>query len=89
MFSKPYRYDTFDFSDPKFDEEIRHFTKEAPLSNELRGSKHFLYTSRVHTGLYSILIKLGAQIDTTGAKEILSELLDMEFESYKEKHEAA
>jgi len=84
MFSKPYKYNTFDFSDPKFDEEIRHFTKEAPLSNELRGSKHFLYTSRVHTGLYSILIKLGAQIDTTGAKDILSELLDMEFESFNE-----
>lgn len=82
MFSKPYKYDVFDFSDPTFDEEIRHFTKEAPLSNELRGSKHFLYTSRVHTGLYSILIKLGAQIDTTGAKVILSELLDMEFEHY-------
>ncbi|MFV1883339.1 MAG: ABC1 kinase family protein [Balneola sp.] len=84
MFSKPYKYDVFDFSDPKFDAEIRHFTKEAPLSNELRGSKHFLYTSRVHTGLYSILIKLGAQIKTTGAKEILSELLDMEFESFQE-----
>ncbi|MEQ9309101.1 MAG: AarF/ABC1/UbiB kinase family protein [Balneolaceae bacterium] len=84
MFSKPYKYDTFDFSDPKFDEEIRHFTKEAPLSNELRGSKHFLYTSRVHTGLYSILIKLGAQIDTTKAKIILSELLDMEFNEYVE-----
>lgn len=82
MFSKPYKYDVFDFSDPTFDEEIRHFTKEAPLSNELRGSKHFLYTSRVHTGLYSILIKLGAQVDTTGAKVILSELLDMEFEHY-------
>ncbi len=82
MFSRPYRYDVFDFSDPKFDQEIRHFTKEAPLSNELRGSKHFLYTSRVHTGLYSILIKLGAQIETSGAKKILSELLDMEFETY-------
>ncbi|MBO6522184.1 MAG: AarF/ABC1/UbiB kinase family protein [Balneolaceae bacterium] len=84
MFSKPYKYDVFDFSDPKFDAEIRHFTKEAPLSNELRGSKHFLYTSRVHTGLYSMLIKLGAQIDTTGAKVILSELLDMEFAEYAE-----
>lgn len=84
MFSKPYKYDVFDFSDPKFDEEIRHFTKEAPLSNELRGSKHFLYTSRVHTGLYSILIKLGAQINTSSAKVILSELLDMEFGNFAE-----
>lgn len=82
MFSKPYRYDSFDFSDPYYDQQIRHFTKEAPLSNELRGSKHFIYTSRVHTGLYNILIKLGAQIDTTRSKEILSELLDMDFDSH-------
>lgn len=84
MFSKPYRYDYFDFSNPDFDNEIRHFTKEAPLSNEVRGSKHFLYTSRVHTGLYSILIKLGAIISTENAKGILSELLDMSFDPYRE-----
>lgn len=83
MFSRPYRYDTFDFDSADYDAEIRHFTKEAPLSNELRGSKHFLYTSRVHTGLYSILIKMGAQINTLWAKEVLSELLDMEFEQFK------
>ena len=84
MFSKPYRYDFFDFSNPDFDNEIRHFTKEAPLSNEIRGSKHFLYTSRVHTGLYSILIKLGAVISTKNSKLILSELLDMSFDPYRE-----
>ena len=84
MFSKPYRYDFFDFSNPDFDNEIRHFTKEAPLSNEVRGSKHFLYTSRVHTGLYSILIKLGAVISTKNSKLILSELLDMSFDPYRE-----
>ena len=84
MFSKPYRYDFFDFSNPDFDNEIRHFTKEAPLSNEVRGSKHFLYTSRVHTGLYSILIKLGAVISTKNSKLILSKLLDMSFDPYRE-----
>ena len=84
MFSKPYRCDTFHFDNPAYDEEIRHFTKEAPLSNELRGSKHFLYTSRVHTGLYSILIKMGASINTTWSKEVLSTLLDMKFEPFKE-----
>ena len=84
MFSKPYRYEHFDFSNPSFDRDIRHFTKEAPLSNEVRGSKHFLYTSRVHTGLYSLLIKLGAVISSQRAKEILSDLLDMSFEPYRE-----
>lgn len=80
MFSKPYKEEVFDFRDPEYDKTLRHFTKEAPLSNELRGSKHFLYTSRVHTGLYSILIKLGAQISTTKSKRILSDLLGMEFQ---------
>mgnify|MGYP001275016020 CR=1 FL=1 len=84
MFSKPYRYEYFDFSNSDFDNEIRHFTKEAPLSNEIRGSKHFLYTSRVHTGLYNILIKLGAIVSTENAKLILSELLDMSFDPYRE-----
>lgn len=82
MFSKPYKYDVFDFDDASYDEQIRHFTKEAPLSNELRGSKHFLYTSRVHTGLYSILIKLGAKINNEKSKEILTELLGMDFEKH-------
>jgi len=84
LFSKPYRYNTFHFDNSVYDAEIRHFTKEAPLSNELRGSKHFIYTSRVHTGLYSILIKMGARIDTTLAKKVLSDLLDMEFDQFNE-----
>jgi predicted unusual protein kinase regulating ubiquinone biosynthesis (AarF/ABC1/UbiB family) len=84
IFSKPYRYDIFNFDDPNYDAAIRHFTKEAPLSTELRGSKHFLYTSRVHTGLYSLLIKLGAQIDTRSAKKILNNLLNVEFSQFAE-----
>ncbi|MEO1023916.1 MAG: AarF/ABC1/UbiB kinase family protein, partial [Bacteroidota bacterium] len=74
-------YDVFDFGKPEFDQTIRHFTKEAPLSNEPRGSQHFIYTTRVHVGLYNILIKLGARVNTGTAKEILTELLGMEFKT--------
>lgn len=79
IFAKPYRFDSFDFGDPEYDKTIRHFTKEAPLSNEPRGSEHFIYTTRTHLGLYNILIKLGAVIDTRSSKEILNSLLEVEF----------
>lgn len=79
MFAQPYEKDFFDFSNPEFHKTIKHFTQEAPLSNELRGSKHFIYTSRTHVGLYTILMKLGAIIDTRHSKEILNELLDISF----------
>ncbi|MFN1836316.1 ABC1 kinase family protein [Balneola sp. MJW-20] len=79
-FAEPYRNDVFDFGDPDFDKTIRHFTKDAPLSNEPRGNEHFIYTTRVHVGLYNLLIKLGARINTTRSKEILSEILDVEFQ---------
>jgi predicted unusual protein kinase regulating ubiquinone biosynthesis (AarF/ABC1/UbiB family) len=78
-FSRPYTQDVFDFGDPDFDNTIRHFTKDAPLSNEPRGNKHFIYTTKVHVGLYNLLIKLKAQINTEKSKNILSKLLDISF----------
>ena len=79
IFAKPYMHDLFDFGDPEFDKTIRHFTKEAPLSNEPRGNRHFIYTTRVHVGLYNLLIKLKAQINTCRSKNVLSEILGMDF----------
>jgi predicted unusual protein kinase regulating ubiquinone biosynthesis (AarF/ABC1/UbiB family) len=76
-FAEPYEKDVFDFGNKDYEKTIRHFTQEAPLSNEPRGNKHFLYTTRVHVGLYSLLMKLGAQIDTKKSKETLSNLLDV------------
>ncbi|MEX0721337.1 MAG: AarF/ABC1/UbiB kinase family protein [Balneolaceae bacterium] len=79
IFAEPYRYNTFNFGKEEFKKSIRHFTREAPLSNEPRGSKHFIYTTRVHLGLYNLLMKLEAQIDITKSKKILSEMLGVEF----------
>lgn len=79
-FAEPYRHETFDFGDKTYREKIRHFTQDAPIGNEPRGSQHFLYTTRVHLGLYNLLMKLEAQIDTTQSRKILSYMLDMDFE---------
>ncbi len=78
-FAKPYKKDMFDFGDLEYDKAIRHFTKEAPMSNEPRGNKHFIYTTKVHVGLYNILIKLKARINTTKSKEILRRVLNDSF----------
>ncbi|MEX0609586.1 MAG: AarF/ABC1/UbiB kinase family protein [Balneolaceae bacterium] len=79
IFAEPYNHDVFDFGDAEYMQTIRHFTKDAPLSNEPRGSKHFIYTTRVHLGLYNLLMKLKAQINIPQSKEILSEMLGVDF----------
>lgn len=76
LFAKPYKEEVFDFGDPEYNKLIRHFTKEAPLSNEPRGNRHFIYATKVHLGLYNILIKLKAQIDTANSKVVMREVLD-------------
>ena len=38
---------------------------------EPRGSRHFIYVSRLHVGLYRMLMKLGAVVATPEAKETL------------------
>lgn len=78
-FAEPYKYEVFDFGDQEYRQKIKHFTKDAPIGNEPRGSQHFLYTTRVHLGLYNLLMKMGAHIDTTRSKEILSKMLGVEF----------
>jgi predicted unusual protein kinase regulating ubiquinone biosynthesis (AarF/ABC1/UbiB family) len=78
-FAEPYKYEVFNFGNEEYRNTIKYFTKDAPIGNEPRGSQHFLYTTRVHLGLYNLLMKMSAHINTTKSKEILSEMLDMEF----------
>lgn len=70
-FAMPYHSDRFDFGDPEYKELIRGYTKNAPISNKPRGNKHFIYSTRVHLGLYHFLMKLGAEVDTGRSKEIV------------------
>lgn len=75
-FAKPYMYNRFDFGDPDFKEKIRRFSREMPIQNEPRGNKNFIYSTKVHIGLYSILMKLKAQIDTQRSKELTHSMID-------------
>ena len=81
-FAMPYLDDEFDFGNPSFKRRINHYAKRMPVMNEPRGDKNFIYSTKVHMGLYSILIKLKAQIDTQQSKEITQRVLgEMETES--------
>ena len=70
-FTKPYRFDQFDFGDTTFKEEISYYIKKATSFDEPVGSRHFVYASRVHLGLYTMLMKLRATVDTRRSREII------------------
>lgn len=74
-FARPYMEDEFDFGDPSFKRRINHYAKKMPIMNEPRGDKNFIYSTKVHMGLYSILMKLQARIDTRRSKEITQQVL--------------
>lgn len=74
-FAEPYMNDLFDFGDPAFKEKINRFAKELPIMNEPRGDKNFIYSTKVHLGLYSMLMKLKAQIDTRQSQDIVMKVL--------------
>lgn len=74
-FAMPYLDNAFDFGDPEYKNLITGYTKSAPFSNEPRGNKHFIYTTRVHLGLYHLLMKLGCRVNTTYSKSIIDEVL--------------
>ncbi|WP_372636275.1 ABC1 kinase family protein [Fodinibius sp.] len=74
-FARPYMGDHFDFGDPSFKRRINHYARKMPIMNEPRGDKNFIYSTKVHMGLYSILMKLQARIDTRRSKEITKQVL--------------
>lgn len=75
-FAQPYKTDRFDFGKPEFRALINRFAKEPPILNEPRGSKHFIYSTRVHLGLYNLLMKLGAVVDTRRSREQAEQVLE-------------
>jgi hypothetical protein len=77
VFARPYMNDEFDFGDKKFREELNSYAKQMPIMNEPRGDKNFIYSTKVHIGLYSILMKLGAVINTRKSKKITHEVLEI------------
>ena len=77
-FAMPYQSDSFDFGDPEYRDMIRGYTKNAPVGNEARGNKHFLYSTRVHLGLYHFLMKLGATVQTKSSREVVEQRISEE-----------
>ncbi|MGM0546371.1 MAG: ABC1 kinase family protein [Bacteroidota bacterium] len=75
-FAKPYMGDEFDFGDTNFRKNITRFARELPIKNEPRGDKNFIYSTKVHMGLYSILMKLQAKVDTQRSKELTHSMID-------------
>ncbi len=75
-FAKPYMGDEFNFGNPEFKEEINRYARELPIQNEPRGDKNFIYSTKVHMGLYSMLMKLKAQIDTERSKRLTHNMVD-------------
>lgn len=75
-FAQPYMEDEFDFGEANFKKKINKYAKEMPIMKEPRGDKNFIYSTKVHLGLYSILMKLKANIDTRRSKEITQKVLE-------------
>ncbi len=83
-FTKPYTRDLFDFDNADFQEEIARFIREATAFEEPLGSRHFIYASRVHLGLYTMLMRLGAHIDTRRSKAIIDRYIQSESPHFRE-----
>jgi predicted unusual protein kinase regulating ubiquinone biosynthesis (AarF/ABC1/UbiB family) len=75
-FLSPYNTEVFDFGNPEFGQKIAVYAKEATSFTEPRGSRHFIFVSRLHVGLYRMLMKLSARVYTTEAR--------MQLEAYNE-----
>lgn len=64
LFAKPYMNSTFDFSRPEYRRQLKEHAKTFPDMREPRGSKHFIYSTKVHLGLFNLLMDLGAEVTT-------------------------
>lgn len=76
IFAQPYQDDSFDFGSTDFNKKIKRFAKNAPVMNEPRGDKNFLFSTRMHTGLYNLLVKLEAVVDTRRSKDLTHKMID-------------
>jgi predicted unusual protein kinase regulating ubiquinone biosynthesis (AarF/ABC1/UbiB family) len=75
-FIQPYRSEQFDFSNQNFKRQLNFYIKKATTFDEPVGSKHFVYASRVHMGLYNMLMQLKAVVDTKKSLKIVNAFLE-------------
>ena len=68
VFTQPLQHEWFDFSNPKFMNEVAALSEKLANDKILRkmngnrGSKHFIYVNRTFFGLYSLLSDLKANV---------------------------
>ncbi|MDX1640690.1 MAG: AarF/ABC1/UbiB kinase family protein [Balneolaceae bacterium] len=74
-FALPYIEDEFNFGDEEYKQIMAGYSRNAPFLNGPRGSKHFIFTTRVHLGLYHFLMKLKARVKTKESREIVEQIL--------------
>jgi predicted unusual protein kinase regulating ubiquinone biosynthesis (AarF/ABC1/UbiB family) len=75
LFLSPYREEVFDFGVADFSQDVARYGREATAFTEPRGSRHFIFVTRLHVGLYRILMQLGARVNTIESREILRSYL--------------
>lgn len=74
-FADPYRGSEFDFGDPTFSEKIRIHIQRATKLSGPRGSRHFIFASRVQVGLYTMLAKMRAKVGVAHSRELVDAYL--------------
>jgi predicted unusual protein kinase regulating ubiquinone biosynthesis (AarF/ABC1/UbiB family) len=71
LLGRPFKNNSFDFSEKKYFEELFRFGQEISTMKEFRdskkarGVKDALYINRTYYGLYNLLHELGAEVNTT------------------------
>jgi predicted unusual protein kinase regulating ubiquinone biosynthesis (AarF/ABC1/UbiB family) len=76
-FADPYRGSSFDFGNPEFSEKIRSHIQRASKLSGPRGSRHFVFASRVQVGLYTMLAKMNAKVDVDHSRRLIDAYLNI------------
>lgn len=76
IFAQPYARNEFDFGNGEYRQKLNYFSRKMPIMNEPRGDKNFIFSTKVHLGLYGLLMKLGAVVDTSRSIEITHRMVE-------------
>jgi len=74
-FAQPYRDNSFNFGNPAFTDAIRDHIQRASKLSGPRGSRHFIFASRVQVGLYTMLSRMRAEVRVDHSRDIIDAYL--------------
>jgi predicted unusual protein kinase regulating ubiquinone biosynthesis (AarF/ABC1/UbiB family) len=78
VFTQPIQTDEFDFSSPKFQQEIAELSEKFASDKTLRkmngnrGSRHFIYVNRTFFGLYTLMADIKAKVKINDFKRYMN-----------------